>query len=117
MQRRGVLLGGLCSALAWLAWRPPAHADAGLRACLADVLPPALDPLAIGWAVLATQGPDCDAAACLRHAGRPAAIPPVWGWVAAQVRDDFAAGRIMQVAGWQLSRTEAWLCAVLVRGS
>lgn len=30
--------------------------------------------------------------------------------IAAAVRDDFSAGRILSVAGWQLSNTEALLC-------
>ena len=36
-----------------------------------------------------------------------------WDWVPARVAEDFAAGRVVSVDGWQLSETEARLCAAL----
>ncbi len=33
-----------------------------------------------------------------------------------RVRDDFAAGRIVQIRGWFFSKTEADLCALVARG-
>ena len=33
--------------------------------------------------------------------------------VGKKVRDDFAHGRVVQLDGWVLSRTEAWQCALL----
>lgn len=33
-----------------------------------------------------------------------------------RVREDFAAGRIVQIQGWYFSRTEADLCALVARG-
>ena len=34
-------------------------------------------------------------------------------WVAGAIREDFAAGRIVDLNGWQLAETEATLCAVV----
>jgi hypothetical protein len=34
-------------------------------------------------------------------------------WIVAQSKDDFRRGRVVQVDGWILSRTEASLCALL----
>lgn len=33
-------------------------------------------------------------------------------WTRAKIRDDFGAGRIVQIGGWILSETEARLCAL-----
>jgi hypothetical protein len=35
--------------------------------------------------------------------------------IAARVRDDFAAGRVVMLDGWMLSVTEARLCALTLR--
>ena len=40
----------------------------------------------------------------------PAALQ---GWIDRAVREDFAAGRLVDLDGWQLSETEATICAVL----
>lgn len=37
------------------------------------------------------------------------------GWVDGAVREDFSAGRLVDLEGWQLAETEATLCAVVAR--
>jgi hypothetical protein len=71
------------------------------------LLPPGLDPLAIGAALRAVH-PGCTRADCFAHAALAdlAALPSV-------AAADFAAGRTVTVDGWILSHTEAWLCAAL----
>lgn len=80
-----------------------------LEDTLREVLPPGLDPRALGERLLAERQGTPHRAACLAHAGGPAAPRDLKARVAA----DFAAGRILAVDGWQLSATEAWLCAAL----
>lgn len=79
-----------------------------LRASLDGILPRALDPGHLG-AALHTPAPVC-LADCLHHAGT---LVPEHAWVAAQVAEDFARGRVVNVNGWRLSHTEAWLCAAI----
>ena len=33
--------------------------------------------------------------------------------LADQIAEDFATGRVVTLAGWQLAHTEAWLCAAI----
>lgn len=100
----GVVLGRRA-----LAARSP---TAGLAGCLHALLPPGLDPAQLGAAVRAGAAERPDLAGCLAHAAVPAEAQG-WGWVAPRVAADFAAGRTVAAAGWQLATTEAWLCAAL----
>ncbi len=115
--RRESLAGGLAllGSAALLAWPRPAAAR-DLYNTLAGILPPALDPAAFGVAMCASarrEGALLDTATCLRMAGGPSDASG-WSWVAAQVAQDFSEGRIVDVMGWQLAHTEAWLCAALM---
>jgi hypothetical protein len=78
-----------------------------MEAALRLVLPPGLEPRALGAALRAAH-PDCTAQECLVRAALPdlSVLP-------ARSAADFAAGDIVAVDGWILSRTEAWLCAAL----
>lgn len=86
---------------------PGQAASSALTAALRDVLPPSLDAGALGrW--LRAAHPACTPAECLVRAGvRDLATLP------SRVAADFAAGRVVAVDGWLLSRTEAWLCAAI----
>ena len=81
-----------------------------LRASLAIILPPALDPAALG-AELHAAAPVL-LADCLHRAGLGDADPNP-AWLAARSAGDSAAGQVLTPAGWHLSRTEAWLCAAI----
>lgn len=114
--RRAALAGSfaLLGSAALFAWPRPAAAR-DLHAVLAGILPPGLNPSALGAAMCATarrEGAPLNAATCLRMAGVPGTSAG-WSWVAAQVAEDFAEGRMVDVQGWQLAHTEAWLCAAL----
>lgn len=57
---------------------------------------------------------------CLHRAGFGGPLPDratlaaqTTAQITAQITDDFAAGRVVTLAGWHLSRTEAWLCAAI----
>ena len=98
----------LAIALGLTALAPAAH-NPNLRTRLAALLPPGLNPAAIG-AALQAQTPT-PFAACLDTAG--CSLAPSPAWLAGRVTEDFTTGRTLTVAGWHLSHTEAWLCAAL----
>ena len=102
LTRRLALLLGLAAAA------PQSAHAATLRTTLASILPPGLDPATLG-AELHAAGP-IPLADCLHRAGLASTIPD---HLAARITDDFAAGRVLTLAGWHLSHTEAWLCAAL----
>jgi len=93
------LTAGAAQAAAALAAPPVRDLDAAAR---------------IGRAALAEGALPADAAALRRELDAGAA--PVRALFARDwrpaIRSDFAAGRIVRIAGWQLSRTEAGLCAL-----
>ena len=69
--------------------------------------------LAVGRAYL-QQRPEMNDAARLRRL-LPAEPPDhPERWLADRIREDFAEGRTEIVSGWQLSRTEAVICALQV---
>ena len=103
-----LVLAALSAGAPWSA--RPAAATAGLDACLHRLLPPGIDVARLGARAQASK--PVGLAECLRLAGVMDAAPG-WDWVPAQVSEDFATGRIVTVDGWQLSQTEAWLCAAL----
>ena len=81
--------------------------DTALLAALHRQLPPGLDPRAIGAALRAA--PPGSGAAVWR-AGADLPSPDE---LPARAAADFAAGRIVIVQGWILSRAEGWACAAL----
>ena len=107
LTRRLAMLLGLAAVMAP---HPAASRASDLRALLAALLPPSLPARQLG-AQLRTTSPAA-VAACLARAGVCAAtLTPAR--LAVQVAEDFAAGRVVTVAGWHLAHTEAWLCAAL----
>ena len=112
LTRRLAMLLGLAAVIApnpdapW----PPTSRASKLRALLAALLPPSLPARQLGAQLRASR--PATFAACLARAGVcQATLTPAH--LAAQVAEDFAAGRVVSVAGWHLARTEAWLCAAL----
>jgi hypothetical protein len=97
--RRSGLFGGLLFSL-------PTQTPAMARAPFAD----SAAARAIGAAYLRAY--PHDALADARAAARLARTE-----IAARVRDDFAAGRVVMLDGWMLSVTEARLCALTLRGA
>ena len=77
-----------------------------LRATLAAILPPGLDPAQLGAELHATA--PIPLADCLQRAGLANRAT-----LADQIAEDFATGRVVTLAGWQLAHTEAWLCAAI----
>ena len=74
-------------------------------------------PLALGaLCVKALPGEDADklTAALMRGCGTDGSSRSA---IAANIRDDFAQGRIVDADGWQLSLTEARLCALAALSS
>lgn len=85
-----------------------------LHATLAAILPRGLDPAHLGAELHAAAA--IPLADCLHRAGLRGPFPDratLAAQIAAQITDDFAAGRVITLAGWHLSRTEAWLCAAI----
>ena len=105
LTRRLALILGLTAAATTSPMR-----TTSLRANLAAILPSQLDPEILG-AELHANAP-VSFAGCLHRAGLPGAILDRAA-IAARVAEDFAAGRVINVAGWQLAQTEAWLCAAI----
>jgi hypothetical protein len=97
-------------AIALAACVAPAGADR-LATALRDVMPPGLDPLAVGRRLLAAPGAPSCRGDCLARAGVDTALPAAP--LRARVAEDFADGRVVAVDGWRLSATEAWMCAAL----
>jgi len=98
----------LTAAFAFLTTPFPLRAScAGPVDDLRRILPPGLDPAAIGAALRASY-PGCTRGECRTRAALAdlANLP-------ARAAADFAAGRTVTVEGWILSRTEAWLCATI----
>jgi hypothetical protein len=96
------------AAFAFLATAFPLRSSrAGPADELRRILPPGLDPAAIGAALRASY-PTCSRGECRTRAALAdlANLP-------ARAAADFAAGHTVIVEGWILSRTEAWLCATL----
>jgi murein L,D-transpeptidase YcbB/YkuD len=112
MARRALLmLVGGC--LAWLGVRPSAVAVHAEAARLLDSLLPSRAPAqAIGTAVLRAGSAEPSVQALLQALQRQQDGPIDAGSIRAQIRDDFAQGRIVDVEGWMLSATEARLCAL-----
>ncbi len=81
-----------------------------LHATLAAILPPGLDPARLGAELYAAA--PIPLADCLHRAGLCGPLPSR-ATLTAQIANDFAAGRVVTIAGWHLSRTEAWLCAAI----
>ena len=110
LTRRLALILGLTAAATPRAPRAASLRAASLRISLAGILPNQLDPELLG-AELHANAP-VTVAGCLHRAGATGAVLD-HTWIAARVAEDFAAGRVVNVAGWQLAQTEAWLCAAI----
>ncbi|MEQ8273962.1 MAG: hypothetical protein RMA76_06750 [Deltaproteobacteria bacterium] len=104
--RRNVLIGLGAIAAAGGAWalKDELAEDYGLLTSLDAAK-------SLGVAYIAEHGaPDLGALETLLGDGDPSER------LVSQVREDFTAGRIVQIQGWFFSKTEADLCALVARG-
>ena len=66
----------------------------------------------VGQAYLRLNPEEADLSHLLEILGANTAQPPLRPMLLAQLRQDFEAGRMVNVQGWMLAQTEARLCAV-----
>ena len=111
---------GLGLGLGWFPRRAWAQrtSDPRLAACL-RLLPDPVSTAAVGRAYLERVPAERDAIVLLERLAIPTSLLPggqeatLRRWFRRRIRRDFEAGRIVEVEGWILARTEARLCGLV----